>query len=89
MNILGINDGHHCGACLFINKKLVFAISEERLTRKKNEYGFPKLSINYCLKILGKKKIDFVAVSTKLLPPKYFLKFLNIKSLNQKISIII
>ena len=72
MIILGINDGHHCGACLFINKELKFALSEERLTRKKNEYGFPKKAINYCLNILGKRKIDYVAVGTKSLPPKYF-----------------
>ena len=50
MYILGINDGHNSGASIFLNGKLICAISEERLSRKKNEYGFPKKSIDYCLK---------------------------------------
>ena len=45
MYILGIHDGHHCGASLFNDDKIICAISEERLTRSKNEYGFPKKSI--------------------------------------------
>ena len=49
-------------------------LSEEKVTRNKNEYGFPRSSINEALKYLNLKKedIDFVAVSTKYLPPKYF-----------------
>ena len=42
MYILGINDGHNSGASIFLNGKLICAISEERLSRIKNEYGFPK-----------------------------------------------
>lgn len=74
MIILGIHDGHNCGVSLFVKNKLLFAISEERISRKKNEYGFPYNSIRYCLKKYGinKKKIDFIAVSTNHLPPKYF-----------------
>ena len=35
MYILGINDGHNSGASIFLNGKLICAISEERLSRKK------------------------------------------------------
>ena len=74
MYILGIHDGHHCGASLFNDDKIICAISEERLTRSKNEYGFPKKSINYCLKKakIKKEQVCKVAVSTNFLPPKYF-----------------
>ncbi len=75
MILLGIHDGHNCGASLFKNGKLLIALNEEKITRKKNEYGFPKKSINFCLKKfnLKKKDISYVAVSTKNLPPKYFI----------------
>lgn len=75
MFIIGIHDGHNCGASLFKNGKLLIAVNEEKITRKKNEYGFPKESILLCLKKfnLKKKDISYVAVSTKNLPPKYFI----------------
>ena len=74
MIVLGIHDGHNCGVSLFKDNKLLFAISEERISRKKNEYGFPYNSIKYCLKKyeIKKKDIDRIAVSTINLPPKYF-----------------
>ena len=74
MYILGINDGHNSGASIFLNGKLICAISEERLSRKKNEYGFPRKSIDYCISLANIKKnqIDYVAVATLNLPPKYF-----------------
>jgi len=73
--ILGIHDGHNCGASIFKNGKMLIAISEEKLTRNKNEYGYPEQSVNKCLEFCNIKQnqIDFVAVSTKYLPPKYFL----------------
>mgnify|MGYP001298148411 FL=1 len=75
MIILGIHDGHNCGASIFKNGKMLIAISEEKLTRNKNEYGYPEQSVNKCLEFCNIKQnqIDFVAVSTKYLPPKYFL----------------
>ena len=74
MNIIGIHDGHNSGASLIVDGELKFAIAEERLTRNKNEYGFPIKSINYCLNKyqLKKKDIHYIAVSTINLPPKYF-----------------
>ena len=75
MYILGIHDGHHSGAAIFKDFKLICAISEERISRNKNEYGFPKLSINYCIKKakINKSQISHVAFSTKLLPPRYMI----------------
>ena len=74
MIILGIHDGHNCGCSIFRDGNNLCTLSEEKVTRNKNEYGFPRSSINEALKYLNLKKedIDFVAVSTKYLPPKYF-----------------
>ena len=41
MVILGINDGHNSGCTIFVNGKNKCTLSEEKITRKKNEYGFP------------------------------------------------
>ena len=74
MIILGINDGHQSSAALCIDGVLIAAIAEERFTRRKNEHGYPKNSIDACLKIAKIKSsdIDKIAVATKLLPPSYF-----------------
>ncbi|CAD6877988.1 hypothetical protein [Methylomonas albis] len=49
MNILGITSGSESGACLFQNGRMVLAVSEERLTRKKFDDHFPALSITWIL----------------------------------------
>ena len=53
MRILGIHDGHNSGATLLVDGKIASAISEERLTRTKNELGYPSQSIQEILKIAG------------------------------------
>ena len=75
MNLLSIHDGHNCGVAIFKNGKLICALSEERITRNKNEYGFPIHAIKKILQYskLTKNSIDEISVSTKKLPPKYFL----------------
>ena len=75
MITLGIHDGHNSGAALFINARLICCISEERITRNKNEYGFPINAIKFCLKQghIKKNQVEHIVVSTKKLPPKYFL----------------
>lgn len=50
MIILGINAfGHDSSASILIDDILVFAVEEERLTRKKHDGQFPILSIQACL----------------------------------------
>jgi carbamoyltransferase len=51
--ILGIHDGHNCGATLTRNGKVVASICEERLTRRKNEVGYPRHSIEEVLRLGG------------------------------------
>lgn len=51
ITILGIHDGHNSGASLLQDGEITFSISEERLTRNKNEVGYPYKSINEILEL--------------------------------------
>jgi carbamoyltransferase len=66
MYVLGIWDGHDAGAALLDGDRIVFAINEERLTRRKLEVGFPSLSIKACLEYEGipASAVKAVALST-------------------------
>ncbi len=64
--ILGVWDGHDSGAALIKDDKVLAAINEERLTRRKLEIRFPELSIKTCLQMAGIEPGDVktIAVST-------------------------
>ena len=64
--ILGVWDGHDSGAALIKGDKVLAAINEERLTRRKLEIRFPEHSIQTCLRMAGISPADIktVAVST-------------------------
>ena len=66
MNYLGINVGHGASASLMINGEIVIAAQEERFTKIKNFSGYPKKSIDFCLKYLKEKKlrVDIAAFAT-------------------------
>jgi len=75
MVILGVHDGHNCSATVLVDGQVVAAVNEERLTRRKSEYGFPDGAVTQCLRLAGvdRRDISSVALSTRELPPKYFL----------------
>ena len=56
MNILGIHDGHNASVALFQGDLVTYAFSEERLSRRKNEGGFPD------------RALDRVPVEANLIP---------------------
>lgn len=66
MIILGIWDGHDSGISILKDDKILFAINEERLSRRKLDISFPEKSIEYSLNYLGLKKEDIgiIAFST-------------------------
>lgn len=74
MLILGIHDGHNATAALLKDGKIIAAISEERLTRIKNDAGYPKHAVDKVLEICNcsAKDIDYVALATKFLHPREF-----------------
>lgn len=50
MNILGISCYYHDSSAVLIRDgKVVAAVAEERLSRKKHDNGFPERAINFCL----------------------------------------
>jgi carbamoyltransferase len=63
MKILGIWDGHDSGAALIENDTILFAVNEERLTRRKLEICFPEKSIAACLKYTETKPEDVSIVT--------------------------
>ena len=67
MNILGLTTMGASAACVMIDGKLIAAVEEERLTRIKNDGGFPIESIKEVLDIagLGINDIDVIAVYWK------------------------
>jgi carbamoyltransferase len=73
MNILGISAFYHdSAACLVQDGKIVAACQEERFTRKKHDFSFPKHAINYCLLERGLKREDLDIVAFYENP---FIKF--------------
>jgi carbamoyltransferase len=72
-NILGISCYYHdSAACLIQDGKIVAAAQEERFTRRKHDFEFPKHAIDFCFKEgkITSKDIDCVAFYEKP-----FLKF--------------
>ena len=58
MKILGISCFYHdAAACLLDGGRVVAAAQEERFTRKKHDWNFPKNAIRYCLEV-GKISIQ-------------------------------
>ena len=54
MYILGILCYYHDSAAAILKDgEVIAAVEEERFSRKKNDDGFPKLAINYCLNEAG------------------------------------
>ena len=63
---LGINVSHGASASLMIDGEIILAFQEERFNNIKNFVGYPKKSIEECIKYVENKKlkIDEAAFST-------------------------
>ena len=68
MYILGISAYYHdAGVALIKDEEIISAVQEERFTRKKQDDGFPKESIKYCIKEAGisLEDIDYITFYDK------------------------
>ena len=68
MDILGISAFYHdSAACLVRDGNILSAAQEERFTRKKHDFSFPKNAVNYCLRSAGLQAadLDYVAFYDK------------------------
>ena len=85
MIFLGINISHNASAALMQDGKIIFALQEERFTNVKNFTGYPKQSIDYCIKYVKEKKMyidvaGFSTVNQPIFPYKYpIVHFFNIE----------
>ncbi len=61
--ILGIWDGHDAGAAVLHDGRILAAVNEERLTRRKLEIGFPRQSVACCLDVAGVRADDIAGVA--------------------------
>jgi carbamoyltransferase len=64
MVVLGVHDSNLSSACLLVDGKVVAAVAEERLTRRKGTGRFPRLSILKVLELSGVtgSDVDVVAM---------------------------
>jgi carbamoyltransferase len=64
--VIGITDGITCGAAIIQDGTIVAAVNEERLSRLKMAYGFPRQSIAEVMALAGVSPgdIDLVAAAT-------------------------
>lgn len=68
MYILGISCFYHDSAAVLLNDgELIAAAEEERFSRKKHDFDFPSLAIDFCLKTAGisANDLDYVAYYEK------------------------
>lgn len=78
---LGISVGHDMGSVLIKDGEILIGITEERLSRIKNDggykYQFPELSIKYCVENAGISfsEIDRFIYTTTELPDDYTKQF--------------
>ncbi|MGB8275999.1 MAG: carbamoyltransferase C-terminal domain-containing protein [Alphaproteobacteria bacterium] len=79
MNILGIHDGHNCGATLVCDGRVVASVCEERLTRRKNEAGYPARAIEEVLRLGGVAagELDEVVYASEFMHARNYLENLE------------
>jgi len=68
MNVLGISCYYHDAAAVLLRDgQLVAAAEEERFSRKKHDYDFPQMAIDFCLESGGiqGREVDYVAFFEK------------------------
>jgi len=70
MRVLGISDNHNAGAALVVDGRLVAALNEERIIRRKNAMAFPEKAIAEVLRLgdLRPDQIDLIVVAGEITP---------------------
>lgn len=75
-NILGIHDGHNATAALLSDGRVVAAVQEGRITRNKNQAGYPREAVEEVLTIAGMEAgdIDRVALASRFMHAAEFFE---------------
>src|SRR5579859_7219356 len=87
--ILGLASSHDASACLLRDGEMVGAISQERVTRIKNDgYRLPLEALGHLLTTagVGPRDIDAVAAFHSFFPEKYFRRESLAKEMGARIA---
>ena len=85
---LGLQTGHESSAAIFENDRLIAAVSDERLTRVKNDGGrLSDLAIDEVLRLAGhgREEVDALALLYTFFPEEYFLRESWVKELERRL----
>lgn len=100
MHILGVHQAHNATAALLKDGKIIAAASEERFTRKKNQFGVPFQAIKFCLDFaqIKPEEVDLIVLAGSTWPnyvasletagarrSKLYPIFLTLRNIHQKI----
>lgn len=86
--ILGLASSHDASACVFIDGALAAAVSQERVTRRKNDgCRLPLEAMQHALAAAGvtRQQIDAVALMHSFFPEKYFRRETLAKELEARL----
>ena len=86
--ILGLQTGHESSAVLFENDRLIAAVSDERLSRVKNDGGkLSDLAIDEVLRLAGRSRdeIDSLALLYTFFPEEYFVRETWLKEIERRV----
>jgi carbamoyltransferase len=86
--ILGLASSHDASACVFIDDALASAVSQERVTRRKNDgCRLPLEAMEHALAVAGvaRQQIDGVALMHSFFPEKYFRRETLAKELEARL----
>jgi len=85
--IIGINTYHaDSSACILVDGKIIAAVEEERINRKKHFSGYPIESIKECLKIANKKDCEITDIAFNTEPKSNLIKKIIFFFLNFSIT---
>jgi len=73
--ILGINAGHDSAVCLISNGEIVYAIEEEKISRIKQDIGWPELAVERILKESNLSPKDINCISLEDAVPEHLGKY--------------
>lgn len=86
--ILGLASSHDASACVFVDGALASAVSQERVTRRKNDgCRLPLEALEHALSVAGvaRRQIDAVALMHSFFPEKYFRRETLAKELEARL----
>ncbi len=87
--ILGLASSHDASACVFIDGALAAAVSQERVTRRKNDgFRLPLEALEHALEVAGvtRRDIDAIASIHSFFPEKFFRRESLAKELEARLA---